>query len=453
MIRIVAWIVGLAIPVATAVWLADRPGSVALVWEGWRVDTSVAILLLCVGLVAIGFAIACRLWLALRAAPGRYRLHRRAARRQDGYRALARGMAAVAAGDAEEARRQARRAERLIDERPLTLPLSAQAARLEGDTRAARGYFEAMLERPETAVLALRGLLGLARRDGDETAALDYVRRAHALRPKTPWVLRELFDLEVRGGRWRDALATLDQAVRHRAIDAAEGERRRAVVCLGCSGEAGAAGDARGALRFARRAQRIAPDLLPATLRIAGLLIGNGRMRAAAKVIRGAWARGPHPELARLYVSTGGGEDAIATLGRVEKLAALDPEHVESRVAVAEAALAARMWGTARKHLEQAASAAPSARLCRLMADLEQAERGDAEAARGWLSRAASATPDAAWVCEGCHAADAHWGPFCPGCDALGAMRWTIPDRAPERPPMIETGDAAAVVDGADERR
>ena len=43
--------------------------------------------------------------------------------------------------------------------------LSAQAAQLTGDDAAARRYFSGMLEQPETAFLALRGLLLQAQRD------------------------------------------------------------------------------------------------------------------------------------------------------------------------------------------------------------------------------------------------------------------------------------------------
>ena len=55
----------------------------------------------------------------------------------------------------------------MLDEPPLTLLLSAQAAQLEGDDQAARGYFEAMLDQPATAFLGLRGLLVQAERTGD----------------------------------------------------------------------------------------------------------------------------------------------------------------------------------------------------------------------------------------------------------------------------------------------
>src|SRR3546814_4260342 len=97
--------------------------------------------------------------------------------------------------------------------------LSAQAAQLNGDQTAARRYFEAMLERPETEFLGLRGLLNQSLRTDDPARALALAHRARALRPSTPWVLRTCLDLEIRQGRWDDALSSLDAAVKARVIE------------------------------------------------------------------------------------------------------------------------------------------------------------------------------------------------------------------------------------------
>src|SRR5258708_259534 len=69
----------------------------------------------------------------------------------------------------------------------------------------------------------------------------------------------------------------------------------------------------------------------------------------------------------------------------------------ESGLPLGETAIAAGLWGPARKALETVAAAertAPSARLCRLMARLEEGEHGDLAAARRWLMAAADAPPD-----------------------------------------------------------
>jgi HemY protein len=334
-------------------------------------------------------------------------------------------MVAVAAGDAGEAERQARRAAALLEDPPLTMLLQAQAAQLNGDDAAARRYFEAMLERPDMAFLGLRGLLMQAERAGDGIQALGYARRAHAMNPKTPWLHTTLFELEARGGDWHKALGVAEQGAKLGAMARGEARRRKAVAELALSEAAERAGDPALALARARAAYKDAPDTA-AAIRLVALLTEAGRGRAAAKIAERAWAANPHPELARL-VGTLAPEEPLKRFAAVERLVAANPDHVESQLAVAEAALAAQLWGQARSRLERAAAIRPSARAYRLFATLEEAEKQDHEAARRWLMRAASAPPDFAWVCGACGAAAARWTPTCGRCGAVGTQAWAEP--------------------------
>ena len=83
----------------------------------------------------------------------------RASRPRAGYQGFTCGTVAVAAGDPQEARRFARRAEALLAEPPLTLLLSAQAAQIGGDELAAKKVFYGNAA-AKTEFLGLRGLLG-----------------------------------------------------------------------------------------------------------------------------------------------------------------------------------------------------------------------------------------------------------------------------------------------------
>ncbi len=431
--RLIGWIIGIGLLVGLAVWLADHPGTARLEWRSWRVDTSVAILLGGIAAVALATAIVYRGLAAAARIPRRILVFRRSARREKGYRALTRGLVAVAAGDVAEAERQARRANDLLDDPPLTMLLSAQAAQLAGDDVAARQYFSGMLEKPETAFLALRGLLLQAQREDDDDAALDYARRAFALRPKTPWVVTTLFDLQVDRGLWHEALSTVETGLKNGVFTGEDGKRRRVVTLLACSAASGDDGETRRALDFARRAHGLAPEFLPATLRYAGLQIGGGHRRSAAKLIEGAWSTRPHPELARLYLSIGSSEDALARMRRIERLVSHNPSHPESHLALAAAAIEASIWGSARGHLEAADSAdGRDARLCRLRADVEEAEHGEVDAVRHWLLAAAEAPPEPAWVCGDCGAAWRHWSPVCGHCEAFATLVWSAPRRVRE---------------------
>ncbi|WP_233560300.1 heme biosynthesis HemY N-terminal domain-containing protein [Oleomonas cavernae] len=184
---------------------------------------------------------------------------RRRRKRRQGELSLVRGLVAVAAGDAKDAKRQAIAAEGLTDGSPLALLLAAQAAQLNGDTAAAERAYNLMLTDDETRFLGLRGLIVLAQRQGDSTTALSLAREAQALRPGAPWVASELFGLQAALGEWHAAEETLVGAVRHKLIDHAQGRHNRAVVLIGRADEALAKGDNREALGLMETAHTLAP--------------------------------------------------------------------------------------------------------------------------------------------------------------------------------------------------
>ncbi|MHA1564008.1 MAG: heme biosynthesis HemY N-terminal domain-containing protein, partial [Alphaproteobacteria bacterium] len=220
----------IGIAVAVAVWLAERPGLVVVDWQGWHLEASVGFVALAVFLLVVVAALTYNSWRSIKSVPRRVVEARRGHRRAVGYRALTLGMVAVAAGDVEEAKRQAKKAEGLLNDRPLTQLLTAQSAQLGGDEVAAQRYFKAMLEQPETEFLGLRGLITQALKSGDKAQALNLVERANRLRPGTPWVLDALVELHGGEGEWRAAQLALEEGLRRKAIPAAAGTRSLAAL-------------------------------------------------------------------------------------------------------------------------------------------------------------------------------------------------------------------------------
>jgi len=127
-IRAIVGIVIVSVLVAAAVFFADHPGRVEILWQGWQVETSVAVLAAAAILAALVAGLVFSVLSLIVEAPRRLLRLRRERRRRIGYRALAQGMVAVAAGDPQEALRYARKADLLLADPPLTLLLSAQAA-------------------------------------------------------------------------------------------------------------------------------------------------------------------------------------------------------------------------------------------------------------------------------------------------------------------------------------
>jgi HemY protein len=444
--RSLAFLAAATAVMLAGVWLAERPGEVSVVWLGWRIDTSFGILVVAALLLCAAAMLLAALWRMLVSGPRRLMRWRRDRRRRQGYAALTRGLVAVAAGDPREAQRHARRAEILLDEPPLTMLLAAQTAQLLGDESAAKGHFRRMMENPETAFLGLRGMITQALKAGDHGEALVLARRARDLRPATAWVQTTLLDLETRLGDWPAAQETLRQAVRIGALPSAQAGRHAAAIALERARRAREENRPDEALAQAERAFAADPDHAAAASLLAELNLGAGKTRAAVRVLEQAWARLPRAELVDLHARARECRDALARVKAAERLAALAPAHPESHLALARACHAARLWGEARRHLSAATAArggAPSAAVARLMAQIEEDEKGDQAAARQWLARATEAPGEAGWICAACGTGHARWQAICGHCGSFDRIGWTARAQVAALPPASLTGGPA----------
>ncbi|MBN9447971.1 MAG: heme biosynthesis protein HemY, partial [Bosea sp.] len=187
MVRVLTYLLVIAALAAGAVWLADRPGEVSVLWQGYRIETSVAIA--AIGVILLAF-LALVVWAVLRfvlGLPSAFSFASRSRRRARGFEAVSRRMVAIGAGDPIAAGRHAHDARKFAAEEPLTLLLEAQTAQLTGDRGRAEAAFKAMLDKPETRVLGLRGLFVEARRRGDMAAARAFADEAVRRSPSLAW--------------------------------------------------------------------------------------------------------------------------------------------------------------------------------------------------------------------------------------------------------------------------
>jgi len=446
--RAIWFLIVVAALAAGAAWLADRPGAVTLDWGSYRIETSAAVMAGAVAVFAVLVALAYRVWLFFRRAPDSIRFAWGQRRRNKGLQALTKGMVAVAAGDPDEARKQARRAEGLLNDPPLTMLLSAQAAQLSGDDRAAERFFRAMTDNHETEFLGLRGLLNQAIKRGDRDEALILARRAYRLKPGSEWVSASLFELQTQTGQWVDAQVTAKEAVRHHHLPAPEGRRRAAVLACQQAIDAERDGDREAAAKHAKTALDQDGELIAAALVLARVLLAEGKSRKALAVIERIWPKAPHPDLVELYWRARGADEALQRVKASERLAGFNPGHVESRLARVRADLDADLWGEARKQLGilLEGDAPRTSVVYRYMARLEEAEHGDMEAARSWLVRAATSDPDPAWVCHSCGNAALDWTAVCDRCGGFDSYAWQTPPHTERSPGSMAA--LGAPVDG-----
>jgi len=436
------FVIRMAVVIAAALWIIDRPGDVVITWQGYVVETSVGVMAAGVVVLMLLATFIYDFWRGVRGVPVFFSRWLKAARQKKGYRALMRGLVSVSAGDVRAAVRFARRADANLADEPLTLVLAAQAARLEGNEEKARLCYLELLGQPHAAFLGVRGLLSQALAEGKTDTSIRLARQAIRLEPRSRWMLGTLFQLEVRAGEWEKAEESLRAAMRNGALLPHEADRSQVAFFVARSQAAQTEGRHGEALELATRAHDLRADFVPAATQLARLLMADGSARAAMRVIERAWKASPHPDLAALWSSLRPDTDELEKVNWMGKLMALRPESVEGRIAFARAALAARLWGEARAKMLAAIEGEASVRVFQLLSDIELAEHGHTaaalEAAARWLSRAADAPRDPIWVCSACGAPQSSWHAVCPLCGAFGTIDWRVADA---RPVLMNPGE------------
>ena len=424
MMRLIAFLLVVLAIAAGLHWLADRPGTIVVEWQGVIAETTVfrafVILALLIGLLAVCWSLLRHIW-SSPAYVGRI-LQRR--RQKRGLDALSSGIIAIGAGDSALASRYAGQARKALPNEPLTHLLRAQTAQLTGDRTTSRRIFEAMLASRDTEQLGLRGLFLEAQREGETEAARQFAERALALNPKLGWPVEALFDLQCHAGDWQGALDTLAIGRRNGLVDKTVAKRRRAVLLTAQAQASEDAGTDK-ALDLALEAHRLAPDLVPAAAIGGRILASRGNTPRAARVLLKTWRLSPHPELAAAYAYVRPGDSPRDRLVRVRHLGRITPNDIEAPIAIAVAAVEAREWDEARNALEPLLDNRLSQRVCTLMARVEAEQHGHTGRVREWLARAVHAPRDPAWTADG--VVSDHWAPTSPVTGALDAFRWRVP--------------------------
>lgn len=423
MVRIILFLLLIALGAAGAAWVAEQTGEVVLSSGGWRIQTTLPVFALGLGVVVV---VAMMMWAIVRGlwrTPERVRRNRRERRQARGRHAITQGLLAIGHGDSSSARMHAEAARKHASNDPLALLLHAQSAQLDGDREGAQRAFRAMAEREDTRLLGLRGLFIEAQRADDPVAAVMIAEEALKLSPSSSWASHAVLGFYCAKGDWAGALKILDNNQSAGLIDKATYRRQRGVLLTARALELEKV-DRDLSRESVMEAVKLAPTLVPAAVLASKFESEAHQVRRSMRLVETAWLAQPHPDLADAYAHVKLGDSARQRLVRVETLAAKTPGHIEGALAIARAAIDASEFNKAREALTPFI-AAPTQRVALLMAELERTEHGDSGRARAWTLRAVRALHDPAWTADG-YVSD-RWRPVSPVTGRLDAFQWQTP--------------------------
>lgn len=433
MIKTIWFFTKIAIIAGAGVWLATRQGTVSLSLMDYDITVQTGLFFLALFILFTAFLTLYRLVRAVLLTPKAIAKYQERDKQKKGYRALTQGLVAVAAGDSEKANEYAKKSKDFMpDQNALHLLLSAQAAQLNGDDNAAEKYFKELSDNEDAGFLGLRGLLTDALKEKNFTAALDYARQAQDAYPGRGWLLKIVYDLEIKNHQWDKAVSTGKLAVKAGGMSQETATSDRVAIHLMRGDYERDQGENKAALKEYEAAYKRDPNFVPTVVRLVRFYLDQNKQKKAADLIRKTWKNAPHPDLAMLWaeIAPPKGTKNNANVKRLkwfEDLVALNPDSYDGQIAAANAAMDMGYWGEARAYLNQAESIHPSASLYRLMAIAEQ-NSGDNEAIiHAMMEKASEGLPDKSWYCMQTGLIYQDWSAIAMPHEGFNTIVWGVP--------------------------
>ena len=379
-------------------------------------------------------------------------------RERKGFEALSEGLFALASGEGHLAMAKAKRADKYLDRPELTTLLTAQAAEMTGDTRTAETSYRKLLENDDTRFVGVRGLMHQKLAIGDTDTALGLARKAFEIKPKHEEIQNTLLKLQAEKSDWSGARETLGAKLKSGNLPRDVHKRRDAVLALSEARDILDEGQSMEAREAAIQANKLSPDLIPATVMAARAMIANNNPKGASRILAKTWGVNPHPDIAAAFAEIAPNEAPEARLKRFRTLTKQNPTHPETQMLLAELNIAAEHFPDAKRALGQLVTEDPTARSLTLMAAIERGEGADDAVVRGWLTRALTAPRGPQWICDNCQHIHATWTPVCTNCAAFDTLEWkrppagevAMPAGTEMLPLMVGRAPSAEVMDDED---
>lgn len=259
--------------------------------------------------------------------------------------------------------------------------------------------------------------------------ALLKANRARTLYPKQPWILKTVYDLQIRTGQYEEALATLKSLLKADKKNIGALAKDEVALLVALSDKVSSDTPKQG-LVLLKRAVRLEQDFVPAAKRLALLYLDMGKSRAAQQVISICWKSNPHPELVDIWTTLAPENTSRKPQQRLrwfEKLVAFNPHNIESQIAAARAAIDDGLWGEARTYLIAAEKIEERADVYQLWAELERLSTRNEEAEAAWLRKAHAALPKPEWICRLTHKRYNQWYAIAQPHGSFNTIVWQRP--------------------------
>lgn len=446
--RVLIWLAIALLVGFGASWLANQEGVTTITWLGHQAEIESSFLAVAIMALCIAGVLVDRMVRALIAWPSLFSAGWQARRRAKGETALSLGFVALAAGDSRAARKQAKRAEKLLERGVLTDLLVAQSSYASGDASAAARYFKKLAGEKQTAYFGQLGLMRLYQSQQNHHAqiadnALSAAQKAFALDPTSAEAAHFILQKALADGHWQKALdclqVMLTQPSGQSETDIARAKDLYAQLLRQL---AQTATTPKERISYAEQALRERPDFAPAAAVLCEALVEKGDQKGALKAAEKAFRAFPHQmsltKLRAVYLQNDG-----QFISHAAKLAGKSVYPDEGYLAVAEFAIESGIWASASQMLSQISDSFVRHNHYYMIKAAIAKGVEDYDAHHHALEKAAAAPRAGHWRCAPCDTIFADYQFDCPQCGARGQTSWHWPQLQGTHMPAVRQGQAA----------
>lgn len=358
---------------ALGLWFSQNPGYVQLEWLGYRLETSMGILLGTFGagaLVAYGLGF---FLLGIFRIPSFLRSRYRKYNHIRGLHAVEDSLSAWIAQDPKGLKRASKFVGSFLKDSPLNYFFRAEGAFLEHNLPKAKKLFEILTKTPAMAFVGYYGLLRLALINHNTEQALYYGKLALTENPHSFVAHKKMVALALALNKYEEALEHLTLLLNHSPSPDLKAQRGRILVTLAT--QAKNQKDKRRAYTLIKQALEDIPSDYVAVCLYSQLLKEDNKPKQALRVLEEGWEKSPHASFLPLYLELKEIKTPLEAFKAVQRLVSYAPTHEESLFATAEYALKANLWGLAQEAITQlSCKNNPSDRVTALQNDLRVSE-------------------------------------------------------------------------------
>jgi HemY protein len=422
MMRFFTFLIKIILIAATVIFIASSEGTIEITWQDYIIETSVPFILAAFAVVMILWTVIYRLWRGIVTLPEVMQKRKKIKERERGFAALSAGMIALAAGDQNNAEKQSLVAQRYVADLPLTQLLTAQTALLRGDQAAAHEAFDKLAREKNGALLGLRGLVQEAHEKGDYQKALTLLAQVKGREAKSPYIISQRYDAEVREGKYKDALVTLQKMRKLKLKTADESRAHEVNLYLAQSEQAQRQGEMKAAYKDAMQAHKLDPFFVPAQNHFLAMMMKQDEKRQALKFILKYYKYNKSQAMIDFYLSLCKEQamkppftTAHAEVDHLKPLYQTAKDDLLLNRALGRAAMTAKMFEMARVHLEMARDWKTLAELAVMQGDDEQAQKMLKLALEDQIS------PHKIWQCQNCGHQTIDYAVACHHCKTFAS--------------------------------